>query len=210
MEVFVFPLRRSSGGLLLIHVISILMECFFGRLARFFQNFSWSFSQVFDLSSTPSTTKKISGRPGARDPSAVKVSAPYDAWGPQNSRKTKIEKTRKKSKLWSAVYPPRMAPIGLRIWENAFQMIPIIWFFDTRKKNRGHFFHQKIFGREIYHYLPLFYHYLPLFYHYLPLFTTILHPTTTKKTFHKNTHNRRLASTPRCKTRNYRPPSQES
>ena len=156
---------------------------FFWSSCEIFQNFSWSFSQVFDLSSTPSTTKKISGRPGARDPSAVKVSAPYDAWGPQNSRKTKIEKTRKKSKLWSAVYPPRMAPIGLRIWENAFQMIPIIWFFDTRKKNRGHFFHQKIFGREIYHYLPLFYHYLPLFYHYfttiLPLFTTIYHYFTT-------------------------------
>ena len=174
-----FPATQDQITTNHTQVISILMECFFGRLARFFQNFSWSFSQVFDLSSTPSTTKKISGRPGARDPSAVKVSAPYDAWGPQNSRKTKIEKTRKKSKLWSAVYPPRMAPIGLRIWENAFQMIPIIWFFDTRKKNRGHFFHQKIFGREIYHYLPLFYHYLPLFYHYfttiLPLFTTIYH-----------------------------------
>ena len=29
-----------------------------------------------------------------------------------------------------AVYPPRMAPFGLKLWENAFQMIPDISFFD--------------------------------------------------------------------------------
>ena len=32
--------------------------------------------------------------------------------------------------LWTAVYPPRMAPIGLKLRENAFQVIPDISFFD--------------------------------------------------------------------------------
>ena len=36
----------------------------------------------------------------------------------------------KKSKLRTAVYPPRMAPIGLKLRENAFQVIPDISFFD--------------------------------------------------------------------------------
>ena len=31
------------------------------------------------------------------------------------------------------VYPPRMAPFGLKLWENAFQMIPNISFFDVEK-----------------------------------------------------------------------------
>ena len=39
------------------------------------------------------------------------------------------------SKLRTAVYPPTMAPIGAKFWENAFQMIPDILFFDTEKKN---------------------------------------------------------------------------
>ena len=33
-----------------------------------------------------------------------------------------------------AVYPPSMAPFGLKLWENAFQMIPNISFFDVEKK----------------------------------------------------------------------------
>ena len=37
-------------------------------------------------------------------------------------------------KLWPAVYPPRMAPFGLKLWENAFQTIPDISFFDVEKK----------------------------------------------------------------------------
>ena len=32
------------------------------------------------------------------------------------------------------VYPPRMAPFGLKLWENAFQMIPDISFFDAGGK----------------------------------------------------------------------------
>jgi len=32
----------------------------------------------------------------------------------------------------SAVYPLRMAPIGLKLWENAFQVIPDISFFDAQ------------------------------------------------------------------------------
>ena len=38
------------------------------------------------------------------------------------------------SKLRTAVYPPRMAPIGAKLWENAFQTIPDISFFDAEKK----------------------------------------------------------------------------
>ena len=34
-----------------------------------------------------------------------------------------------------AVYPSNMAPFGLKLWENAFQMIPNISFFDVEKKN---------------------------------------------------------------------------
>ena len=37
-------------------------------------------------------------------------------------------------KLWPAVYPSRMAPFGLKLWENAFQTIPNISLFDAEKK----------------------------------------------------------------------------
>ena len=49
------------------------------------------------------------------------------------------------SKLRTAVYPPRMAPFGLKLWENAFQMIPDISFFDAGKKKSTKTFRQKIF-----------------------------------------------------------------
>ena len=42
----------------------------------------------------------------------------------------------KKSNFRTAVYPPRMAPFGLKLWENAFQTIPDISFFDVEKKFR--------------------------------------------------------------------------
>ena len=48
-------------------------------------------------------------------------------------------------KLWPAVYPSRMAPFGLKLWENAFQTIPNISFFDSRKIFRPDF--SKIFWR---------------------------------------------------------------
>ena len=32
-----------------------------------------------------------------------------------------------------SVYPPRMARIGAKLWENAFQMIPNVSFSDTEK-----------------------------------------------------------------------------
>ena len=32
-----------------------------------------------------------------------------------------------------AVYPSNMAPFGLKLWENAFQTIPNISFFDAEK-----------------------------------------------------------------------------
>ena len=36
------------------------------------------------------------------------------------------------AKLRTAVYPPRMAPIGVKLWENAFQVIPNISFFGAQ------------------------------------------------------------------------------
>ena len=36
--------------------------------------------------------------------------------------------------LWPVVYPRNMAPIGFKLWENAFQMMPDISFFDVEKK----------------------------------------------------------------------------
>ena len=49
----------------------------------------------------------------------------------------------KKSNFRKAVYPPRMAPFGLKLWENAFQTIPNISFFDAEK-----FFLAKIFDEN--------------------------------------------------------------
>ena len=39
--------------------------------------------------------------------------------------------------------PRRMAPIGVKLWENAFQTICNISFFDVRKKFWMKFFSQK-------------------------------------------------------------------
>ena len=47
------------------------------------------------------------------------------------------------SKLRTAVYPPRMAPFGLKLWGNAFQMVPVISFFDA-----NNFFSTKFFGEN--------------------------------------------------------------
>ena len=58
-----------------------------------FSRFVGSFSQSFEFSSTPSACKIFSERPGGRDPSAVKVSARYDAWRLQKRRKTETEKS---------------------------------------------------------------------------------------------------------------------
>ena len=44
-----------------------------------------------------------------------------------------------------ALYPSNMAPIGVKLWENAFQTIPDISFFDVQKHVRRFFF-QNIFG----------------------------------------------------------------
>ena len=38
----------------------------------------------------------------------------------------------KNAKLWTAVYPLRMTPFGLKHWENAFQTIPDISLFDAQ------------------------------------------------------------------------------
>ena len=43
-----------------------------------------------------------------------------------------------------AVYPPRMAPIGLKLGQNVFQTIPNISFFDTKQKLFGEFVRQNV------------------------------------------------------------------
>ena len=36
-----------------------------------------------------------------------------------------------------SVYPSKMAPFGLKLWQNAFQTIPDISFFDSEQKKVG-------------------------------------------------------------------------
>ena len=43
-----------------------------------------------------------------------------------------------------AVYPPNMAPVGVKNWENAFQTIPDFSFFDINKIWVGKKLHRKI------------------------------------------------------------------
>ena len=43
-----------------------------------------------------------------------------------------------------AVYPSNMAPFGLKLWENAFQTIPNISFFDAERPK----FLMKIFAKK--------------------------------------------------------------
>ena len=43
-------------------------------------------------------------------------------------------------KFSTPVYPPRMAPFGLKLWENTFQMIPNVSFSGTEKND---FFYKK-------------------------------------------------------------------
>ena len=37
-------------------------------------------------------------------------------------------------KFRTAVYPLRMAPIGMKLWENLFQTIPYISFLDAKQQ----------------------------------------------------------------------------
>ena len=60
----------------------------------------------------------------------------------EKHRKIKIEKI---ANFWLVVYPLRMAPIGLKLWEHAFQMIPDISFFDAKKQNFDTTFRRKTF-----------------------------------------------------------------
>ena len=41
------------------------------------------------------------------------------------------------SKLRTAVYPSRMAPIGAKLCQNAFQVIPDVSFFDAGNKKKS-------------------------------------------------------------------------
>ena len=143
---------------------------FFWSSCEIFSKFFVKFSQVFDLSSTPSTTKKISGRPGARDPSAVKVSAPYDAWRLKKRRKTETKKNANFERTFTRRGCLRLA------WE--FGKTRFRWFpsfdFSTLEKKIGDIFFIKKFSAgkftTIYHYFTTIYHYFTIIYHYLPLF----------------------------------------
>ena len=57
------------------------------------------------------------------------------------------------SKLRTAVYPPNMAPIGAKLCQNAFQVIPDISFFDAHK----HFWRQKFLSEKIFVNTPNFF-----------------------------------------------------
>ena len=112
--------------------------------ARIFSKNFGSFSQSFEFSSTPSACKIFSERPGGRDPSAVKVSARYDAWRLQKRRKTETEK--------SANFERTFTPRGwLRsAWEfgkTRFRWVPTFDFSTLKKKNRSKIFGRKFFGR---------------------------------------------------------------
>ena len=56
---------------------------------------------------------------------------------------TPKKKNRFFPKLQTAVYPSNMAPIGTKLWENAFQTIPHVSFFDTTSFFKTCFFTQK-------------------------------------------------------------------
>ena len=45
-----------------------------------------------------------------------------------------VRKILKFAKLWMAIYPPRIAPFGLKLGQNAFQTIPNISCFDVEQK----------------------------------------------------------------------------
>ena len=57
------------------------------------------------------------------------------------------------SKLRTAVYPSKSAPIGLKLWQNAFQAIPDISFFDAEKNKSSKIFrkqnYKKLFSIEM-------------------------------------------------------------
>ena len=71
----------------------------------------------------------------------------------QGDRVNAIDLVPKSKKLGTAVYRPKMAPFGFKLWENAFQMIPDISFFDTDKELLANIFdenfRQKIFRWNI-------------------------------------------------------------
>ena len=48
-----------------------------------------------------------------------------------------------------AVYPPRMAPFGLQLWESAIQLIPEVSFFDTEENKLANFFNKSVRQKRI-------------------------------------------------------------
>ena len=48
-----------------------------------------------------------------------------------------------------AVYPSNMAPFGLKLWENAFQTIPNISFFDAEKNFLAKIFDENFRQKKI-------------------------------------------------------------
>ena len=54
-----------------------------------------------------------------------------------------------KRKIRTAVYPSNMAPIGAKLCQNAFQMIPNISFLDAKKHVLAFFFRKQIGVKSI-------------------------------------------------------------
>ena len=70
--------------------------------------------------------------------------------------KTPKNRNEKKCKLWTGVYPPRIAPFGFKLGQNAFQTIPDISFVDSQNFFRGEFVCHKMWLFVPKNHLPLF------------------------------------------------------
>ena len=112
-------------------------EKFFGPLTKIFGNKNFGRKKCLCR-----RKMKCRGSPETRFP---------EVWGrsePSSGGKRPFEVSQiilfGSSKIRMAVYPRRMAPIGLKLWENAFQVIPDIWFFDAQS-----FFSTKMFVGKI-------------------------------------------------------------
>ena len=98
--------------------------------------------------SAPGLPDKIFGGP----PSAIIIAESRNPnrqsrfgenWIEESYSKQAIREFRFSSKLRTAVYPSNKAPIGAKLWENAFQTIPNTSFSDAQKNFRRFFFHKK-------------------------------------------------------------------
>ena len=98
-------------------------------IARFFKNFRKFFS-IFRVFVNAVRVQNFFGTSGS---SRSVCCQSFSSVRRLEATKTPKNRNEKKCKLWTGVYPPRIAPFGLKLWENAFQTIPDISFFDATK-----------------------------------------------------------------------------